>query len=152
MTRQWRAVFIVSTKIIIGLILVLGFMFQGESRAQDNPKIKPGKYEITTKMRSSLDNSLSKKTIEKCIKGNTINPQSFLPDPERCSLNSLKESGNKSSFDILCTSPDGLNLKGSLEYSVQETSFSYKFKLEAPHNGGTFEVNSDGNAVRVGDC
>lgn len=152
MMRQRRAVLIASSLIIMGLIFFPGFMFQVESRAQDMPKIKPGKYEVTTKMRSSLDNALSKKTIERCIQGTSINPQSFLPDPERCSIANLKKSGNKSSFDIKCTSPDGLNLIGSMEYTVGQTSFSYKFKLEAPYNDGVFQIDSDGVAKRVGDC
>ncbi len=147
MKRQWRGAFVASA-----LLIVTGFMLHSDSWAQDEPKIKPGKYEIMTKMRSSLDNALSKKTIERCIEGTTINPQSFLPDPERCTLTNLKKTGNKSSFDMKCTSPNGMDLTGHMEYSVQETSFSYKFQLQAPHNGGTFEVISEGDAKRVGDC
>lgn len=147
MKRQWQVAFAASA-----LLIITGFMLHSDSLAQDELKIKPGKYEIMTKMRSSLDNALSKKTIERCIEGNTINPQSFLPDPERCTLSNLKKTGNKSSFDMKCTSPNGMNLTGHMEYTVAETSFSYKFKLKAPHNDGTFEVESEGDAKRIGDC
>lgn len=136
----------------LGLIIAAGFTFQSYTHAQNEPMLQPGNYEITTKMRSSLDNALSKKTIERCIQGNTINPQSFLPDPERCSLTNLKKTGNKSSFDMSCTSPNGVILSGQMEYTVEQTSFSYKFKLNAPQNGGTFEIDSEGSAVRKGEC
>ena len=152
MKRQWRAAAIKNTLFFMGLIIVAIFLFHSESWAQNDSKIQPGKYEVTTKMRSSLDNALSKKTIERCIEGDTINPQSFLPDPERCNLTNLKKSGDMSSFNMECTSPDGLSLTGQMEYSVQKTSFSYKFHLKAPYNDGVFEIDSEGTAVRVGDC
>lgn len=147
MKRQWQVAFAASA-----LLIITGFMLHSDSLAQDELKIKPGNYEIMTKMRSSLDNALSKKTVERCIEGNTINPQSFLPDPERCTLSNLKKTGNKSSFDMKCTSPNGMSLTGHMEYTMKETSFSYKFKLLAPHNDGTFEVESEGDAKRIGDC
>jgi len=152
MKRQWRAVIIRSTLLFIGLIVTAVFLSQSESWAQDDQKIQPGNYEVTTKMRSSLDNALSKKTMERCIKGDTVNPQSFLPDPKRCNLTNLKKSKDKSSFDMKCTSPEGLSLTGYMEYSVHKTSFSYKFNLTAPYKDGVFEIESEGTAVRMGDC
>lgn len=141
-----------SLLLVLILTVVAGYLFTQSSNAQDAPKIQPGNYEISTKMRSSLDNALSKKTIEKCIQGNTINPESFLPDPERCKMINLTKSGNKSSFDITCMSPNGMTLTGHMEYTVSETSFSYKFNLESPHDGGTLKIDAEGDAVRKGEC
>lgn len=152
MKRQWLFKVTPFAVFVIAFAILTGFISQDESNAQDQPKIKPGNYEITTKMRSSLDNALSKKTLERCIQGDTINPKSFLPDPERCELTDLVKSGNKSSFDMKCTSPSGLILTGHMEYTVGETSFSYKFELEAPHEGKTLDIESEGHAKRIGEC
>lgn len=145
---------ILKNSLLLVLILAVfaGYIFTQNSYAQETPQIQPGNYEITTKMRSSMDNALSKKTIERCIQGNTINPESFLPDPERCEMINLTKSGNKSSFDITCMSPNGMKLTGHMEYTVTQTSFSYKFNLEAPHDGGTLKIDAEGDAVRKGEC
>ena len=135
-----------------GSLIIIGFMFSAASMAGNSQTIMPGKYEVTSKMRTNIDNSLSKKTIERCIQGNTINPESFLPDKDRCSLKNLKIEGNNSSFDIRCTAPSGLDLTGHMEFSTQETSFTYKFTLKAPYEDRVFELDGEGSAVRVGDC
>ena len=152
MVRKWLNNIIPYAVFTITLAILTGFIGTGEPRAQEDIKIKPGNYEVTTKMRSSLDNALSKKTLERCIEGDTINPKAFLPDPERCELSNLQKTGNKSTFDMKCTSPNGLVLTGRMEYSVSSSSFSYKFDLEAPHQGDTLEIESTGDAKRVGDC
>lgn len=146
MVRTGRAIF------FAGSLIVIGFMFSTASMAKNDHTIMPGKYEVTSKMRTSIDNSLSKKTIERCIQGNTINPESFLPDKERCSLKNLKKEGDISSFDIMCTSPSGLDLTGHMEFSTQKTSFTYKFTLKTPYEDNVFELSGEGSAVRVGDC
>lgn len=152
MKRNLAKIFKSSLLLVLMLTVLAGYVFTQSTYAQDGPRIKPGNYEITTKMRSSLDNALSKKTVERCIRGNNINPQSFLPDPERCEMVNLTKSGNKSSFDISCMSPNGMRLTGHMEYTVTETSFSYKFNLESPHDGGTLKINAEGDAVRKGEC
>ena len=143
---------IVRSLILTGLLIFGGFTFQLESRAQNVINIKPGKYEIDSKTRTSFDNSLSKKTEERCIQGNKLSPEVFLPNRENCTISNLKDKGNGASYDMTCRTPDGVALTGHVEYQAQETSFNYKLQLKGPFQDKQIEINAEGKAKWVGDC
>jgi hypothetical protein len=133
-------------------LIVIVSMFSAASMAEDEMTIKPGRYEILSSKRTSIDNALSKKTTERCIQGNTITPESLLPDRKNCVIKNLKRKGNSSSFDMECNTPGGQSLKGHMEYNTKETSFKYKFNMKGPYEDGVLEIDASGSAVRVGDC
>ena len=148
MKRQWQPALA-----LIALLIIAGVMFQSESLAQNVITIKPGKYLIESKTRTSYDNSLSKKSEERCIQGNSLRPQVFLPDREKCTIQNLKETGKSATFDMTCQTPNGANLKGHVEYSSsQETNFKYKLNMKGPFQNQEVEISAEGDAKWVGDC
>lgn len=136
--------------LLIAVIALCAYNAHGEDGVLT---IKPGVYKITGKTTTNLDEKPQLKTSEVCIPVSEIRPETMLPDKDTCTIDNIKSSENKASFDLQCKGPDGTSsLKGKAEYSTAQDSFKFKFNLDGVASGKEIKVNSEGSAKRTGDC
>lgn len=139
-------------KIII-LIAVFAFSAYSALGAEGALKITPGMYEITGTTKTNLDEKPHIKSSQVCIPESEIRPEAMLPPDGSCSINNLKTSDNKASFDLVCKGQDeNSSLKGKAEYSTTPDSFKFKFDLRGVSSGNELKVSSEGSAKRTGNC
>ena len=124
------------SRIIILYIFIVLLLFSSSTYADGELSIKPGKYRITKTTKTNFDTVPATRTVEECITDPTLDPQSILPDKDKCRIKNLKSATNKASFDFSCEkSGEKSALKGHAEYSTQGNTILYEFRLEGSYKG-----------------
>jgi len=140
-------------KTLLAVLVIMFTIGAGYSHAEGELSIQPGLYKVTSSTKSNLDTEPRERTLERCIAVSTIEPETFLPDRDNCSISNLKSGKSKASFDMSCSQPDGTKaFTGHAEYSTTETTFSYKTVLKGPYQGKELILNAEGKATRIGAC
>ena len=139
--------------IIIVLMFITGFWAYQAIGQDGTLNITPGMYKITGTTKTNLDEKPNIKSSEVCIQQSQIRPEDMLGGKDACTINNLKQSEDKVSFDLECKGPDSdSTLKGKAEYSTTPQSFKFKYNLKGVRAGSDLSVDSEGSAERTGDC
>ena len=119
------------------------------SLAGSKPNIKPGKWQVTTKMEMpGMQMNMPAMTHTQCITENDYIPQTSQPG-EECKITKTKVSGDTVTWTIHCRGQGGeMNGTGSVTY--RGVSFEGKVTMSMAPSGMSMTIYTNGR--RIGEC
>lgn len=143
--------------------LALAAGFAAAPALADDPMIRPGLWEITMTSEGMMGMPPSTVTSKQCLKPEDVQqPENFAPDVEipnmECSSGNFTRDGDAMTWQVACTSSemkmDGKGTFKSLGPDAYEGVVNLKMMMEnMPQVGGmSFEISTDYQARRLGDC
>ena len=119
------------------------------SLAGSKPNLKPGKWEVTTRMEMpGMQMNMPTMTHTQCITENDYIPQTSQPG-EECKITKTKVSGDTVTWTIHCRGQGGeMNGTGSVTY--RGDSFEGKVTMSMAPSGMSMTIYTNGR--RIGEC
>ncbi|MGA7615134.1 MAG: DUF3617 family protein [Thermoanaerobaculia bacterium] len=119
--------------------------------AADHPNMKPGKWEVTTKMEmEGMPMAMPPVTVTHCYKQEDIeNPEKSLPKGSNqgdCKMLDYKLDGNKVTWKVECTGKQKVTGSGEVVYSGDSYEGTMNMEMEQ------HKMKMNFKAHRLGDC
>jgi hypothetical protein len=132
--------------LIVSVILLATVSF---SLAGSKPNVKPGKWEVTTRMEMpGMQMNMPPMTHTQCITENDYVPQTGQPG-EECKITRTRVSGDTVTWTIHCRGEGGeMNGTGTVTY--RGDSFKGEISMSMVPSGMSMTIYTDGR--RIGTC
>lgn len=132
--------------LIVSVILLATVSF---SLAGSKPNVKPGKWEVTTRMEmQGMQMNMPPMTHTQCITENDYVPQTGQPG-EECTITKTRVSGDTVTWTMHCRGEGGeMNGTGTVTY--QGDSFKGEINMSMVPSGMSMTIYTDGR--RIGSC
>lgn len=132
--------------LVVSVVLLATASF---SLAGSKPNVKPGKWEVTTRMEmAGMQMSMPPVTHTQCITENDYVPQTSQPG-EECKITETTVSGDTVTWSMHCRGQGGeMNGTGTVTY--RGDSFKGKITMSMAPSGMSMTIHTNGR--RIGEC
>ena len=135
-----RKLFVIS----VVLLATVSFSFAGSK-----PNIKPGKWEVTTRMEMpGMQMNMPAMTHTQCLTENDYIPETSQPG-EECKITKTKVSGDTVTWNMHCRGQGG-EMNGTGIVTYRGDSFEGKITMSMAPSGMSMTIYTTGR--RIGEC
>jgi hypothetical protein len=132
--------------LIVSVILLATASF---SLAGSKPNVKPGKWEVTTRMEMpGMQMNMPPMTHTQCITETDYVPQTGQPG-EECEVTRTRVSGDTVTWTMHCHGKGG-EMNGTGKVTYQGDSFKGEISMSVVQTGMSMTIHTNG--VRIGAC
>lgn len=140
----------------ISVLLLVAIAFTAVS-AQSEPKLKPGKWRITTTIESTMMPSQPPQVAEQCVTDSGVDFKTLMSNipADSCEPVKPKQAGSTITWDIRCANPlnpaEAFTGHGSFSASGKSAEGSFQMKMTLPGLGEQ-TITSKSQHEYLGKC